>query len=132
MVYIGSDKPLPLIDWNENKPSFNVSDLSKYEKSVMAQFKFSHVYNAGSHRGCGCGFIKDFENKEELTRAQDNYHQLKAYLQKAQAMGANNQIFSCWDGDQEAKPENRESIDLNRLIEANFEFKEKYLYEILL
>jgi hypothetical protein len=131
MVYIGSDKPLPLIAWNENNPSFNISDLTKYEKSVAAQFKFPHVYNAGSHQGCGCGFFKEFKEDEELTQAHDNYHQLNAYLQKAQEMGANNQIFSCWDGDQEAKPEHREEINLNRLIEANFEFKEKALYEIL-
>ena len=131
MVYIGSDKPLPLINWNENKPSFNVSDLTKYEKSVTTQFKYPHVYNVGSHQGCGCGFFKGFKEEEELTQVFDNYHQLKDYLQKAKAMGASNQIYSCWDGDQEAKPEHREEINLNRLIEETFEFKEIALYEIL-
>ena len=131
MVYIGSDKPLPLIDWNENNPSFNISDLAKYEKSAATQFEFPYVYNAATHQSCGCGFLKEFKEYEDLAQAHVNYHQLKAYLQKAQEMGASNQIFSCWDGDQEAKPERREKINLDCLIEANFEFKENILYEIL-
>ena len=130
MVYIGSDKPLPLIDWNENERAFNVSELTKYEQNTAAQFKLSYVYNAGSHLGCGCGFLREFKDEEELVLVKENYSKLNAYLQKAQEAGANNQIFSCWDGDQEAKPEYREEISLNRLIEANFEFKEKALYKI--
>ena len=131
MVYVASDKPLPLIDWNENKRAFNVSDLSKYEKNVAAQFELPHVYNAGSHLGCGCGFLKDFKDDEELALANDNYLRLSIYLNKAREMGANNQIFSCWDGDQEAKPQLREELDLKRLIKTDFEFKEKALYQIL-
>ena len=131
MVYIGSDKPLPLIDWNENKRAFNVSELTKYEQNTAAQFKLPHTYNIGSHLGCGCGFLKDFKDDEELALANDNYLQLSIYLKKAREMGANNQIFSCWDGDQEAKPEHREELDLKRLIEADFQFKEKALYQIL-
>lgn len=131
MVYIGSDQPLPLIDWNENKRAFNISELTKYEKHVETQFRFPYVYNAGSHLGCGCGFIKESKDEEELAQVIDNYFQLSAYLQKARETGANNQIFSCWDGDQAAKPEHREEINLQHLIEADFKFKEKVLYEIL-
>ena len=130
MVYIGSDKPLPLIDWNEDKRAFSVSDLSKYEKNVAVQFQFPHVYNAGSHLGCGCGFLKEFKEEQALAQANKNYLQLNAYLQKAHEMGAHYQVFACWDGDQEAKPAHREEIDLKRLIETHFEFKEKTLYEI--
>jgi hypothetical protein len=131
MVYIGSDKPLPLIDWNENERAFNVSELTKYEQNTAAQFKLPYVYNAGSHLGCGCGFLREFKDEEELVLVKENYSKLNAYLEKAREMGASNQVFSCWDGDQEAKPEHREEINLNRLIEAKFEFKEKALYEIL-
>ena len=131
MVYIGSDKPLPLVDWNENKRAFNISELTKYEKHVETQFKFSYVYNAGSHLGCGCGFIKESKDEEELAQVNHNYIQLSAYLQKARETQATIHIFSCWDGDQDAKPEHRKEINLQRLIEADFEFKEKALYEIL-
>lgn len=131
MVYIASDKPLPLIDWNEQKRCFSISDLTKYEKNVETQFELPHVYNAGSHLGCGCGFLKESKDEEELAQVNDNYFQLSAYLKKARETGANTQIFSCWDGDQEAKPEHREEINPEHLVEANFKFKEKAFYEIL-
>ena len=131
MIYIGSDQPLTLIDWNEDNPSFSISDLTKYEKKVKTQFEFPYVYNAGSHQDCGCGFFKKNKAEEALAQAHDNYLQLKTYLQNAREMGANNQIFSCWDGDQDARPAVREKIALKRLVEADFEFKEKAFYEIL-
>lgn len=131
MVYVASDKPLPLIEWNEDKPAFCVSDLSKYEKNVAIQFKLPYVYNAGSHLDCGCGFLKDYKDEEVLAQAKDNYFQLNAYLKEAREKGASIQVFSCWDGDQEAKPVFREEINLKHLIEADFEFKEKTFYKIL-
>ena len=82
MVYIASDKPLPLIDWNENKRAFNVTDLSKYEKNVETQFKYTNVYNAGSHLGCGCGFLKEFKEEDELALANENYLQLKSLFDR--------------------------------------------------
>ena len=131
MVYIGSDKPLPLIDWNENERAFNVTELNKFEKSVESQFNVPHVYYVGSHLGCGCGFLKEYKVEEELAQTNNNYLQLNAYLQKARETGAQVQLYSCWDGDQSAKPEFRDQIELNHLLEASFEFKEKALYEVL-
>ena len=131
MVYVASDKSLPLIKWDENKRAFCVSDLSKYEKNVAAQFKLPYVYTAGSHLGCGCGFLKNFKDEEGLAQSNENYLQLSAYLQKARETEATIHIYSCWDGDQEAKPVFREKIDLKHLVESIFEFKEKALYEIL-
>ena len=131
MIYIGSDTPLPLIDWNEKERAFNVSELTKYEQKAAAQFELPYVYHAGSHQGCGCGFLKEFKHEEELLQVNQSYSQLNAYLQKVKEMGANIQVFSCWDGDQEAKPEHKEEISLARLIETDFEFKEKVLYKIL-
>ena len=130
MVYIASDKALTLIDWSEDKPAFNISELSKYEEGVKTQFKFSHIYNVGTHLGCGCGFLKEYKEGGELAQANENYIELNTYLQKARETGASNQIFSCWDGDQNARPEFREQIELKHLTEPNFEFKEKALYEI--
>lgn len=131
MVYLASDKPLPLIDRNEDSPEFSITELSKYEKNVGTQFETPYVYNVGTHQGCGCGFLKEFKEEEDLALANENYLQLSTYLKKAQETGANLHIYSCWDGDQEAKPELREEINLKRMTEVNFEFKEKALYGIL-
>jgi len=130
-VYLASDKPLPLIEWNEEKPSFYVKELTPPEESVKTQFDIPHIYYLGSDEGCGCGFFKRGRESDELGRAEGNYSQLASYLKNARSMGARNQIYSCWEGDQNAKAEFRKKIDLKRLNEKNFEFKEGTLYEIL-
>lgn len=130
-VYIASDKPLPLISWVEEKPAFYVEEVRKDEACVKKQFKYQHIYYAGSHEGCGCGFFKDGEVGEELSQAEENYNKLSYYLKKAKESGAKLQIFSCWEGDQTAKPEYREEINEGILNEKQFEFKEKALYEVV-
>lgn len=129
-VYLASDKPLPLIEWSEKEPSFYVGELTKFDKSVKIQFEFPYIYYIGSHEGCGCGFFKEGREKEEVRRAEENYSQLVSYIKNAQSTGTKNQIYSCWEGDQDSDPEFRENIDLSCLTDKNFEFKEKTLYAI--
>lgn len=47
-IYIASNKELPLIPWNENNPSFNVSkeDDSNGVKNHLSK---KYLYYAGSH-----------------------------------------------------------------------------------
>ena len=130
-VYLASDQPLPLIEWNEEKPSFYVKGLTPSEELVKIQFDIPHIYYLGSHEGCGCGFFKSGRDWVDLRRTEQDYSQLTAYLKKAKSLGARNQIYSCWDGDEETEPEFRENITLENLTEKNFEFKEGALYEIL-
>ena len=56
MIYIASDRPLPLIDWQDEFPAFHVRELREEEMAVRTHFKKPYVYYAGSHEGCGCGF----------------------------------------------------------------------------
>ena len=130
-IYIASNKPLPLIPWVEEKPAFYVEEVMKDGAGVKQQFQYQHVYYAGSHEGCGCGFIKDGEGGEELSQIEENYKRLSAYLKDAKESGAELQIFSCWEGDQNREPEYREEIDEKTLNERDFEFKEKALYRVV-
>jgi hypothetical protein len=81
-VYLASDKPLPLIEWNEKEPSFYVGELTKSDKSVKIQFEFPYIYYIGSDEGCGCGFFKKGRESDELFRAEENYSKLASYLEK--------------------------------------------------
>jgi len=130
-VYIASNKPLSLVPWVEEKPAFYVEEVVKDEVGVTKQFQYRYVYYAGSHEGCGCGFIKDGEVGEELTQVEENYKRLSAYLKDAKESGAELQIFSCWEGDQTQEPEHREEINETTLNEKQFEFKEKALYQVV-
>ena len=52
-VYLASDKPLPLVEWNEKQPKFNVLPLDDRDTQVTKQFRNPFVVYAGSHEGCG-------------------------------------------------------------------------------
>ncbi len=130
-IYIASNKPLPLIPWVEEMPAFYVKEVVKDGAGVKRQFQYKYVYYAGSHEGCGCGFIKDGESGEELAQIEENYKRLSAYIKDAKESGALLQLFSCWEGNQTQEPEYREEIDENTLNESLFEFKEKALYRVV-
>jgi len=131
-VYLASDKPLPLISWSREKPSFYVEKLTSAEESVKTQFEIPHIYYLGSHEGCGCGFFKTGQDWDVLGRsqAQENYTQLVSYLKQVQFQDSRNQIYVCWQGDENTEPEFRKQVDLQQLMDKNFEFKEGTLYEI--
>jgi hypothetical protein len=130
-VYLASDIPLPLIKWSKDKPSLHVKGLTPSKDSVKTQFEIPHIYYLGSNEGCGCGFFKRGRDGYALKSSEENYSQLNVYLKKAKSLGAQIQIYACWDGDENTEPEFRNKIELEHLIESNFEFKENTLYEIL-
>ena len=130
-VYIASNKSLPTIPWVKEKPAFYVEEVVNHETGVKQQFQYQYVYYAGSHEGCGCGFIKDGEAGEELAQIEENYKRLSAYIKDAKNSGAKLQIFSCWEGDQTREPEYIEEVDEKTINECQFEFKEKALYHVV-
>ena len=129
-VFIASNHPLPLVEWDEEQPRFNVVPLSGDEWRVKIQSQYPHVVYAGSHQRCGCGFIKDGEVGEELNAIQRNYDALAEYLRPLQSDGAALEIFSCWEGQQEDEPEHQQKLTLEQLVAPDFEFEEKAYYEI--
>jgi hypothetical protein len=103
-VYVASDTPLPEINWNQEAPAFYLKGVPRSE-SVRKQFRYRHVYYAGSHESCGCGFSKDGRDSQELAQCQDNYNALAGVLSGALRAGAQLQLFTCWEGEQASRPE---------------------------
>jgi hypothetical protein len=57
MLYLGSDVPLPTSKWRKESPGFFLSDTEDEIQVARRHFSKHHVYYAGSHEGCGCGFF---------------------------------------------------------------------------
>lgn len=135
MVYISADQPLPLIEWQEDKPAFYVCELAQDETRVTKQFTKPFVYYAGSHQGCGCGFtygqwpIEKEEDKIEDLAARESVKSLSLYLRNAVQQGPV-ELYACWDGDQEAEPEYRTVVTPEQITGETFEFKEKQFLTI--
>ena len=121
---------MPLVEWNEKQPKFNVVAIIKNESVVKKQFQNPYVVYAGSHEGCGCGFFKEGEKGEELKVVQANYDSLAYCLSSLKFGGSKLEIFSCWEGDQGLEAEHRHIITLEELASPSFEFKEKAYYKI--
>jgi len=130
-VYLASNKPIPLVEWNDAAPRFNVVPITDDELLVKKQFRNQNVVYAGSHQGCGCGFFKEGASGEELLLVQANYDSFVRYLGELMSDGANIEIFCCWEGDQGSEPEFKERLSLAALGSESFEFKEKAYYEIV-
>lgn len=130
MLYIASDKPLPLVEWREDEPAFNVTELSGSDVQVKKQFDKSYVVFAGAHTGCSCGFnygelpIEDQDDELEDRRSRDSVGSLAQYLSERLRYGPV-ELFSCWDGDQNEKPEQKLTVSIDYFGGQTFRFDEK-------
>jgi len=88
-IYIAAEAPLRLIEWDAEMPGFYLADLeTENDELVRVQFEKPHVYFAGSHTHCGCGFnygrIRKFErDPEELARKRHSLAAMSEYLAHA-------------------------------------------------
>ena len=129
-VYVATDAQLPVGQWDEHAPAFYLEAVPASER-VRKQFRYPSVYYAGSHEGCGCGFFKDGKEGPELEQSQDSYRALAGALSSALQSGAKVQLFTCWEGEQTAAPESVDDVNLEQLIEPDFEFQQLSLLNVL-
>jgi hypothetical protein len=128
-VYAASDAPLPESMWDQSAPAFYLEPVPEAE-SVRKQFRYRHVYYAGSHEGCGCGFSKDGRDEDELKKCQENYNALAALLAPHVRNGADVELFACWEGQQTAQPAAIAAIAVEQLLEPQFELEELSLLTV--
>jgi hypothetical protein len=128
-VYLGSDRPAPEVAWDKERPAFHLHETAASDP-VRGQFKGRYVYYAGSHQGCGCGFSKDGEPSEELSRCQANYDALAHFLGSTMLQGARLQLFTCWEGEQADEPESVRTVTLAQLADPSFELQQLELLNV--
>lgn len=110
VVYIASDKELPLIAWDAAHPAFNVRPLDERGAPVRKHFTKPNVYYVGAHSGCGCGFEYgrwENEDPDESREGRKSVESLAGYLRDAASNAGDVELYACWDGD-EAMAANRQ------------------------
>jgi hypothetical protein len=122
-VYLATSSPQQTTAWNKDQPAFYLADLYSIEE-VRGQFSLPYVYYAGSHEGCGCGYRRDGVTGEELAQTNATYAALSKLIRDAKTSGASAELFSCWEGDQQEKPEFIGAVTVSELESPEFEFKE--------
>jgi hypothetical protein len=138
IYYIASDHPLPLKPWNENKPDFHVSELSKDIKIVRKRFDVTHVRLASSWERCGCAFNygHEYPDDEDESDDEDEIYGLMAQRSREKLIeylriNTVKQIYSCWAGDEGEPIENRKTIRLDDMMSDNFVFQDRELLTII-
>ena len=128
-VYIASSIEIGERAWDNANPAFYLEPVREREK-VRNQFSLPFVYYAGSHEGCGCGFLKEGEQGEDLVACQLNYRKLSECVLEALSNGARIEIFSCWEGDQAESADSTQTLSAHQLNRPEFEFQEKHFLTV--
>lgn len=128
-VYVASSIELPSIKWEKTAPAFYLKP-ARSRDTVRRQFSLPNVYYAGSHEGCGCGFLKDGVPDEESEIYRANYRALADCIRTAKHRGAAIELFSCWEGQQSARPEFVESVNVDNVEGPSFCFKEGHFVRV--
>lgn len=132
-IYIAADGPLRLVEWDEGSPGFFLTELTtENDELAREQFTEPHVYYAGSHTHCGCGFnygrTPKFErDAEELARKHHSLAALSEYLAQEIGRVGEIELFCCNEGDQDAEPELRRTLTPRTLLGERFFFYEREL-----
>jgi hypothetical protein len=129
VLYIGAADPLPLIAWDAAAPAFHVTPLDLHCSAVRQQFSVPHVYYAGSHAGCGCGFqlgeYVDWAEDKDAPAKRDSLRRLADYVEAQIVRGNGVEFFACWSGDEASPPEHRRVLSVGELRGEFFYFLEK-------
>jgi hypothetical protein len=103
---------------------------------VRPQFTRPHVYYAGSHEGCGCGFQygeyelddPDAEELVEVARHEESRKRLTDYLQSALQVVPAVELYACWDGDEALPREHASRVHADTLISERTFFREREFF----
>lgn len=149
MLYIASNKELPLVKWNE-KNHILVEELDEHKTLVKAQFTKPYVYCVGSYQGCGCGFAYGYVNFTELKQIETSLNvldmayeeekkrkssvsELFEYIKQNLENDCEIELYSCWAGKEDGIPEQNLDINLSGFtLGDSFRFEENQFIKVAL
>jgi hypothetical protein len=137
-AYLGTDRELQLIEWDQRAPAFHVSKAPHQELTVLSKLmEVPYVYQLGSHEGCACGFacgLLEPENDDERAReaaSRESLRRMADYVEAAIVRRHPVKFFACWIGDEAEPPTKQETVSVSYFRRAPFEFDEGALLTVL-
>jgi hypothetical protein len=127
-IYIGSNKVLPLIEWNVDAPEFYVRVLDLEGEGIMVSniLKSKYLYEVGSHIGCACGLsYGDWSKKsvsENHSKRVEDVSRLMSYLGQHKISNEIRVFSTSWG----FFPDEYESVqfDISFIDKEEFSFEE--------
>src|SRR5213593_2501063 len=127
-LYIASSEPLRRLKKTKHEPYLEVRPLEDGGTRVRRHFReeFEHVYVAGAHVSCGCGFPEHPSHHKPRKIAQEDrltMLRLHQYLLPIVGKRPRVQLYLCWWGDEDEKPQAEREAHLGELTDPSFRFR---------
>jgi hypothetical protein len=140
MLYAGTMKALLRRQWQKAAPDISVASLTEHDVAVRVHFANPEVQSIGSTSGCGCDFpclslqngqwpLFDYGDDAERD-ASEHYNREALVRLLRNTMEEALEVYCVWFGDFAKPPLAREEISLNRILDADFRFKERGFYRV--
>lgn len=135
-LYIGANKEIPLIPYNERDRRLWTDKLAEEEYPIPDFFSLPIITYVGSDTICGCGFrhlgldkeewvVKGGEDEETYIK---NHKDLLEFIKENLSDHDKIEIYTVMEGDFKTPPKYKAEIDIAELLNKDFSFKELGFY----
>jgi hypothetical protein len=145
VLYIAAHIPLPIVPWNDQRPALHTEPLAESHLGVASHFRLPHIYYVGSDKDCGCGYRhavyqdgswpeEEWRPEDDLSHieAQTNHEALVEFARRNLAGESTFELYGAWEGDPAAPALSDQTIDLDRILDLNFYFRDGGYYTVML
>lgn len=142
MLYAGTTKPLPSRQWQEEAPNVHVEPLTEREGPLRVHFSRPEVQCIGSTSGCGCDFPHAIlqngewptyflERETDAKALASSLFNRQGLVELLRASGEKTiELYGIGDGDFIESPKVQENINVQRILDSDFFFKEQGFYTV--
>jgi|ERR1041385_599211 hypothetical protein len=145
VLYIATPVPLPIVPWDEKTRGIHTRTLSDHDKGVSVHFQHTNVYYIGSDTHCGCGYRnatsqngswpeEEWHPEDDTShlKAQPNHERLVEFIREQLRANLCCELYGLWEGDFSAPALSDQTIDLSRLLDLGFYFRDGGHYTVRL
>ena len=143
VLYIASNKPLPIIPWDPDADCVHTEDLPEAAVAFRSHFTGRHVYYVGSDTNCGCGYRhatynngswpdEEWRLEDDAREAQPNHERLVRLIREHLEGEESCELYGVWDGSSIDPAVCHLDITLQGLQELDFCFRERCHYTVQL
>ena len=130
-LYIASFRPIGSVSRSKDAPYLELWPAGKQDETVRRHFpigEFPMLYVAAGHSPCGCGFPELLPGGRDRFQDQPEERATMARLVEALRPVVTSrprvQLYLCFIGHEEDRPEGRRSVTLRDLADPSFRFQD--------
>jgi hypothetical protein len=141
MLFVGTDVPLPLKEWDKEAPDVWVRSVGENEAAIRAHFTKPVVQYVGASSSCGCDFphwllfngkapADEFDERDE-DQKKNNYKNASGLAKLLRESGERAvEFYGVWAGKWAMPPIGVKDIALEEIVSPSFLLGEQVFYRV--